>query len=126
MLSILAFLQRRHGDEELNIKDFFEKIEQQIDMNTLDEFCASGIDSTGSCFKLIEREFEREYYKLDRDSKIIRNLDTLQILTDPVRIKILEIQFYYNANHRVASFFDIYKNMNKMNNYYNWDSLNRP
>ncbi len=123
---MLVFLQRHHRDEELNIKEFFEKIEQQIDMKTLDQFCASGIDSTGSCFKLIEREFEREYYKLDGDSKIIRNLDTLQILTDPVRIKILEIQFFYNANHRVADIYDIYSHMVRMDGYYNWDSLNRP
>lgn len=100
-----------------NIKEFFERVESETDKDTLVIFQASQIDSAGKCFDLINHTFESEYYKLDRNSIILKNIDTVEVVSDSMKILVLEIQFHYYMNGEVADLFDIRYEIRKMHEY---------
>jgi hypothetical protein len=116
LLALFAFTSCLFNDAD-DIKEFFQNVENRVGQDTIRLFRSCQMDSSGQCLDLINKQFEQEYYKLDRNSIIHKDLDSIEQVPDSIKVLILEIKFYYYVRGEVADLYDIRNQLKKLRIY---------
>jgi hypothetical protein len=97
-----------------NLKEFFQNVENRVGQDTIRLFRLCQMDSPGQCLDLINKKFVQEYNKLDRNSIIHKDLDSIEQVPDSMKVLILEIKFYYYVRGEVADLYDIRNQLKRL------------
>jgi len=94
--------------------NLYKRILENTNQNKLDLFKSTEIDSSGEVIKLLYKEVEREYVKLDETSKLLYFLNSKLGTLDSIKVSFLVIGFHDYYNGKVYDFDFIKSRVNEI------------